>query len=355
MPIIDHQSLRALATRIFIAGGSSDDEARLVADHLVDANLGGHDSHGVGMIPRYVRHLRAGSLVPNRPGRVLREEGAIIVYDGERGFGQVVARAATDLGIKRAAATGVAVVALRNAHHFGRVGAYGEQCAAAGMVSVHFVNVTGHLPLVAPHRGSDARLSTNPVCVAVPAAERGRAIILDMATSKVAMGKVRVAKNRGTPLAPGLVLDAAGRPSTDPRVMFENPTGAILPLAEHKGYALAFICELLAGAVGGGGTLRPQNQGQDTITNSMLAIVLDPTRLVERAWLEAEIAAITAYVTASPPRSAQEPVLIPGDPERHARVERIREGIPLDDETWSEIVAAAASLGLALANPGVAA
>ena len=355
MRMIDHQDLRALAARIFAAGGSADDEARLVADHHVEANLRGHDSHGVGMIPRYVRHLRAGSLVPNRRGRVLREEGAFIVYDGERGYGQVVASAATELGIKRAAATGVAVVALRNAHHIGRVGAYGEQCAAAGLVSVHFVNVIGHRPLVAPHRGSDARLSTNPVCIAVPAGEPGRPIILDMATSKVAMGKVRVAKHRGVALPPGLVLDAAGRPSTDPHVMFREPTGAVLPFAEHKGYALAFICELLAGAIGGGGTLRPENQGQDTITNSMLAFVLDPARLVDHAWLQAEVAAITASVTASRPQRPEEPVLVPGDPERLARAERMRDGVPLDAATWGEIVAAARSLGLDLAKLGVTA
>ena len=355
MKVIDHRALGALAARIFAAGGSAEEEARLVADHLVEANLCGHDSHGVGMIPRYVRNLRAGSLVPNRRGRVLRDEGAVIVYDGERGYGQVVARAATELAIRRASASAIAAVALRNAHHIGRVGAYGEQCAAAGMLSVHFVNVTGHHPLVAPHRGRDARLATNPVCIAVPAAEPGRPIILDMATSKVAMGKVRVARNRGAALPPGLVLDAAGAPSTDPRVMFEEPTGAILPFAEHKGYALAFICELLAGAIGGGGTLRPENQAQDTITNAMLSFVLDPASLVDRAWLRDEIAAITAYVTASPPRRAEDPVLIPGDPERLARAERMRDGIALDEATWGEIVAAARSLGLDLTEAGVTA
>jgi uncharacterized oxidoreductase len=242
MPIIDHQALGALAARIFAAGGSADDEARLVADHLVEANLCGHDSHGVGMIPRYVHHLRAGSLVPNRRGRVLRDEGAIITYDGERGYGQVVAHAATDLAIRRAAASGIAVVALRNAHHIGRVGAYGEQSATAGMVSLHFVNVIGHEPLVAPHRGRDARLSTNPVCIALPAAEPGRPIVLDMATSKVAMGKVRVARNKGAALPPGLVLDAAGRPSTDPRVMFQKPTGACSSRAIPSAWPGPSVC-----------------------------------------------------------------------------------------------------------------
>jgi len=351
--LIDHQELRATAARIFEAGRSAKAEARIVADHLVEANLRGHDSHGVGMIPRYIANLNAGTIVPNNKGRVLKEEGAILVYDGERGYGQVVAREATKLAIARARESGIAVVALRNAHHIGRVGTYGELCAEAGLVSVHFVNVHGHAALVAPHRGGDARLSTNPVCVAVPAAEPGRPVILDMATSKVAMGKVRVARNRGEALAAGLVMDAKGKPSSDPNVMFQEPRGAMMPFAEHKGYALAFICELLAGAVGGGGTLKPENQRQGTITNSMLTFVIDPARLAERSWIEEEIRAITGYVTLSPPLKPDEPVLIPGDPERLSRAQRIAEGVPLDAETWREILAAAKSLGLALESPRV--
>jgi uncharacterized oxidoreductase len=349
--LIDYNELLGAATRIVAAGGSGAEEARLVANHLVEANLRGHDSHGVGMLPRYVQNLKGGTLVPNRRGRALREDGAIIVYDGERGYGQVVAREATLRGIARARESGVAVVALRNAHHIGRVGTYGEICAEAGLVSVHFVNVHGHKPLVAPHRGRDGRLSTNPVCVAVPAAEAGRPVILDMATSKVAMGKVRVAKNEGKRLAEPVVLDAEGRPSTDPEVMFREPRGAILPFAEHKGYALAFICDLLAGAIAGGGTLRPENQAPETITNCMLAFILDPGRIADRAWIDQEIRAITAFVTASLPRKADEPVLIPGDPERLSRERRMREGIPMDDTTWGELVAAAKSLGVALARP----
>ncbi|HLI11308.1 MAG TPA: malate/lactate/ureidoglycolate dehydrogenase [Alphaproteobacteria bacterium] len=352
---IDHQELSGIGERIVTAGGSAPEEARLVVHHLVEANLRGHDSHGIGMLPRYVQNLKAGTLIPNRRGRVVKEDGAFITYDGERGYGQVVAREATLRGIARARQEGIAVVALRNAHHIGRVGTYGELCAEAGLVSVHFVNVIGHGGLVAPHRGRDARLSTNPVCIAVPAAEPGRPIVLDMATSKVAMGKVRVAKNQGKTLPPGLLLDARGEPSTDPNALFGTPHGAILPFAEHKGYALAFICELLAGAVAGGGTLRPENQTQDTITNCMLSFVLDPARLVAQDWLKAEIAAITAWVTASPPRDPAEPVLIPGDPERQSRASRLRDGIPLDEATWKEIVQAAASLGLALGKGGVAA
>jgi hydroxycarboxylate dehydrogenase B len=346
--LIPHETLRANAVRIFQAAGSSAEEAEIVADHLVEANLRGHDSHGVGMISIYMKNIANGTLVANRRGRIIKEEGAILHYDGERGYGQVTARLLTELGIERARRTGLAAVALRNAHHIGRIGSYGEQCAAAGLVSLHFVNVIGHEPNVAPHRGADARLGTNPVCIALPAAEEGRPMILDMATSKVAVGKVRVAYNEGRALAEGLLLDGAGRPTTDPGALFAEPGGAVLPMGDHKGYALAFACELLAGALTGGGTLTAENQGHDTITNNMLAFILDPGRLVDPSWLRREIQTITGCVTASPPRDPEAPVLIPGDPERRMRAWRMAEGIPIDEVTWGQLVAAAAGHGVKL-------
>jgi len=346
--LVGHQRLHALAVRIFRLAGSLPEEAEVVAGHLIEANLCGHDSHGVVMIPHYLRNLAAGTLRPNKRGKTVSQSGAFVVYDGERGYGQVVAREATVLGIERARSSGVAVIALRNAHHIGRIGSYGEQCAAAGLVSLFFVNVTGHRPYVAPHRGRDARLSTNPVCIAVPGAVPDRPIILDMATSKLAVGKVRVAANQGQKLAPGVLIDSAGRPTTDPQALFEAPSGALLPLAEHKGYALSFLCELLAGVVAGGGTLKPENQASDTITNAMLAFIVDPDRLVNPDWFRTEIEAIIDYVTASPPVGVSEPVLLPGDPERQQRAKRIAEGVPIDSATWAQISEAARGLGLDL-------
>lgn len=351
MRLIDHTELHRISRRFFEAAGSAADEAEIVADHLVEANLRGHDSHGVGMIPRYRLSLDQGTLVANRAGRLVSEAGSLIVYDGERGFGQVVARTVTEIGIAKARETGVAVTALRNVHHIGRVGTYGEMCAEAGLVSMHYVNLTDQRPAVAPWRGSDARFGTNPVCIAVPAAEPGRPIILDMATSLIAMGKVRVAKNRGGQVKPGTLLDADGQPTTDPAAMFRSPRGALMPFGEHKGYALAFMCELLAGAVCGGRTMRPEHQSAETVTNGMLSVVIDPNRLIDRAWMVDEIRAMTAYVTASPPARADEPVMIPGDPERAARAERLGSGIPIDDETWREITGAARSVNLLIEAP----
>src|SRR3954453_13621376 len=351
MPTVPAAKLTALAHRVFAAAGSAEYEAVLVAEHLVEANLKGHDSHGVGMIPSYLRNLRAGHAAVNQPGRLVSDQGSIIVYDGERGWGEIVAANATLLGIERAKRDGVAVVALRNAHHIGRIGTYGEMCAGAGLLSLHFVNITDQRPAVAPWRGSDGRFGTNPLCIALPGPASDRPIIADMATSRIAMGKVRVARNKGEEVAPGPLLDSAGKPSTDPHVMYRRPRGALMTFGEHKGYALAFICEMLAGAVTGSGTMRPERQDAESVTNGMLTIAIDPSRLVDRAWMLDEIAAMAGYITASPPGRSGEPVLIPGDPERANRAQRLKEGVPIDEETWREITLAARGLNVLIETP----
>ena len=278
------------------------------------------------MIPSYLRNLAGGKAAANQNGQIVSDSGAFIVYDGARGYGQIVAREATLLGIARAKENGVAVVALRNAHHIGRVGTYGEMCAGAGLVSLHFVNITDQRPSVAPWRGGDGRFGTNPVCIALPGPEPERPIIADMATSRIAMGKVRVARNKGEKIAAETLLDPEGNPTSDPNVMYRRPRGSLLTFGEHKGYALAFICEMLAGAVTGSGTMRPERIDNESVTNGMLLVVIDPGRMTDRAWLMDEITAMTDYVTASPPRKSGEPVLIPGDPERLMRAKRDRRG-----------------------------
>lgn len=346
MILVEHTKLSDTVRRIFTAAGSSEEEAATIADHLVEANLRGHDSHGIGLIANYLRNLESGKAVANENGRIVSDSGAFIIYDGARGYGQIVAREATRLGIARAKENGVAVVALRNAHHIGRVGTYGEMCATAGLVSISFVNITDQRPAVAPWRGGDARFGTNPVTIALPGPSPDRPIIADMATSRIAMGKVRVARNKGEQIAADTLLGPDGQPTTDPNVMYRRPRGALLTFAEHKGYALAFICEMLAGAVTGSGTMRPERIDNESVTNGMLLIALDPGRITDRTWLLDEIKAMTGYVTASPPRKSGEPVLIPGDPERLSRAKRIAEGVPIDDETWRELVAAARTVNV---------
>jgi uncharacterized oxidoreductase len=237
-------------------------------------------------------------------------------------------------------------MALRQAHHIGRIGSYGEQSIAAGLVSLHFVNVTGHDPLVAAFGGSEARFVTNPICFAMPGSDSTPPILLDMATSRVAMGKVRVAMNKGIDMADGLLIDHEGRPTRDPNIMFQEPQGALLPFGEHKGYGLALFCELLAGALGGGGTIQPGNERHHSIINSMLTIIIDPQRLVDLQWMRAEIDALIAYVKSSRAADPDTPVMVAGEPERKTLAIREKEGIPIDPRTWEELLNAAEKVGL---------
>jgi uncharacterized oxidoreductase len=339
--------LRRLTGAILAAGGSSGAEADLVADHLVQANLAGHDSHGVGMVPAYVRHLRAGLVVPNTRAKIVKDDGPILMFDGLRGYGRCVAGEAMGAAIARCRQSGIVAVTLANAHHIGRVGAYGEMTSGAGLVSLHFVNVTDHRAVVAPFRGTDGRFVTNPVCIALPGTDRQPPMLLDMATSAIAMGKIRVAKNEGHLVPEGVLIDEKGQPTRDPAVMYREPHGALLPFGGHKGYALAVVTELLAGALSGGPTIHPGNQRLGGTINNMFAVVLDPARLAGVDWLRREIDGFVEYLKGSPPADPAAPVLVPGEPERLARTERSRSGIHIDATSWEEILHSAEAVGVA--------
>lgn len=344
--LIKDMPLRAIVAEILRHGGSADGEAELVAKHLVDANLAGHDSHGVGMIPKYVEDLQAGLVKPNTRATLAADGGALMTFDGGLGYGRPVGEEAMAAAIERCRETGVVLMALRNAHHLGRIGAYGEQSIDAGLVSLHFVNVSGHRPLVAPFGGREAVYSTNPICIAVPGTASTEPVILDMATSRVAFNKVKVALNAGKKVPAGSLIDPEGVPTDDPGVMFVEPRGALLSMGEHKGYGLATMCEILAGILTGGDTMQPGNPRPGGIVNNMLSFVFDPDRLVDRARLAAELDALVAYVKGSRPLDPEESVLVAGDPERRMRAERGRDGIPMPDTTWEEILQAAETVDL---------
>ena len=342
-------ALREVAATIVEAGGSRPEEARIVADHLLLANLSGHDSHGVGMLPAYERSLSNGFLIPNQSVEKVRDDGAILMFDGRMGYGQVVGREATAATIERCRSTGVVLASVRNCHHLGRIGAYGEQVADSGLASLHFVNVVGHQPLVAPYRGTDARYSTNPMCLSLPGSKNQPPVLLDMATSRIAHGKARVAHNKGEKVPAGSLIDHRGHETRDPGVLFNQPVGALTSFGDHKGYGLALFCELLGGMMSGGHTAQPEHEAQATIINNMFMIVFDPERLLERSAMEHELAALVAHVKASPAADPNEPVLVPGDPERATRIERA-DAIPVDTESWRQIVATGERLGVEAAR-----
>ncbi len=345
MPFYKADQLKNVAGSIIKASGSTAEEAEIVSDHLVTANLRGHDSHGVGMVPKYIDCFNAGLVNPNTAATCTNDGGSILQFDGGKGYGQRVAKDATEAAIDRANESGLALYTLSNAFHVGRIGAYGEMCADAGLVSLHFVNVADHTPSVAPFGGSDARLITNPICIALPGAGDQERIILDMATSNVALGKVRVAYNREVQMAEGLLLDPDGQPTTDPGVMFPDLRGALTPFGEHKGSGLGLMCELLGGMLSGGKTIHPGNERLDGIINNMFGIVVDPNRLISADHYTSELQAIVNHVKASRAQDPAKPVMVAGDPERKSTANRLANGIMLDDNTWELILAAGESLG----------
>jgi uncharacterized oxidoreductase len=324
--------------------GSHDEEVRLVAGNLIEANLTGHDSHGIGMLPRYAEAYLEGGLFPNQHVQTVVDAGALLRLDGQAGFGQVIGREAMALGLERARRHGSCIVALGNSHHIGRIGAWAEQAAAAGLVSIHLVNVVTR-NVVAPFGGSDARFGTNPVCIGVPLAGRPP-VILDFATSMIAQGKTRVAHNKGEPVAPGCLIDDQGRDTQDPRYSVIPPWGALLTFGTHKGYGLAVMCELLGGALAAGMTQRDADASRRRVLNGMLCVLLDPAALGGTEAFEREAAAFVDWVKASPPRAGVEEVLVAGEPERAARAQRSAQGVPVDATTWQEILEAARKLGV---------
>ena len=341
--LIDTEPLTRFVTRIFESAGAEAGLAAETAEHLVLANLKGHDSHGVGMVPTYVRNIAQGNLTPNAHAEVIADRGAVLLIDGHFGFGQVVGREATDLGIERARETGIACVGLRNAHHLGRIGTYGERCGEAGMVSVHFVNVVGHEPMVSPWGSRERRLQTNPFCCVVPR-DGDVPIVLDMATSEVALGKVRVAYMSGKEVPEGALVDHEGRPTTDPKVIHEAPRGSLGPFGKHKGAGLALMCELLGGGLVGEWTMQPDNERVGTVVNHMLMFVLDPHVFGGHEAFQAEVIAFTDYVRGAEPGVGFDRVRIAGEPERESLAERSAAGIPIDENTWGGVLDAARTI-----------
>jgi hydroxycarboxylate dehydrogenase B len=343
-------ALRKQVAAIVQAAGSSPAEAEQVAANLVLANLSGHDSHGVGMVPRYVDAVAEGGLKPNASVKIILDAGAMLSLDGQHGYGQIVGVQAMDLAIARAKQHGSCIVSLAHAHHLGRIGHFAEMATAQGLVAMHFVNVLSR-PVVAPWGGGDGRFGTNPCCIGVPLSG-AEPFILDFATSRVAQGKMRVAYNKGERVPPGHLIDEHGAPTDDPGVVVvpqgNGLFGALMTFGEHKGYGMAVACELLGGALTGGGTWHRPADTARTVLNGMLAVLIDPAKLGTQAAFEQEARAFIDWLRQSPTGAGFDAVQIAGEPERKARAARERDGIWLDDATWREIVEAGKKVGVTI-------
>jgi hydroxycarboxylate dehydrogenase B len=351
MVTVNAAKLEAFVADIFAKAGCSRPEADRIGRYLTIANLTGHDSHGVQRVPRYLQWKAEGQFVADRTLHTISDTPVLAVVDGQFGFGQTVAPLAVQVGIDKCKVMGLSAVALRNAGHIGRVGDWAEMAAAAGLISVHFVNAAGS-SLVAPFGGVDRRFSTAPYCVGVPR-PGAEPLILDFATSVVAEGKVLNASFGGKAIPDDALIDADGSTSGDPHVLYgdfdlsgprdyRKGPGAIRAFGDHKGSGLAFMCELLGGSLTGTGATEEGRR----FANGMFSFYVDPTKIDPAGFFPADVARYTAHVKSARPTKPGGEVLVPGEPERRMRAERGNHGVPLPTATWTAICDAARSVGL---------
>ena len=351
MPTINADQLESFVADIFVAAGCGAEEGARIGKYLVSANLTGHDSHGAQRVPKYVERMQAGDVHPNRTVAMLVDTPSLAVIDGKHGFGQTVAPQAVTIGIDKAKQNAIAMIALRNAGHIGRVGDWAEMAANAGILTVHFVNANGSI-LVAPFGGVDRRFSTAPMCIGVPR-KGAPPLILDFATSQVAEGKVLNASYGGKALPDDAMIGPEGKISGDPHELYGDyqgsgprnylkGKGAIRAFGNHKGSGLALMCELLGGALTGNGATELNRP----LTNGMLSFYIDPSKVDVSHVFDGEIERYLAYVRASRPVKSGGEILLPGEPEIRMRAERRANGIPLPQDTWDSILATARKLGV---------
>lgn len=353
--IIPAERLKTFIAKIFEAKGCSPKEAGDVALYLLDGNLTGHDSHGVIRTPRYVSWVDEGRIVPGQSMSVVSDSGTILVIEGNFGFGQTIAPQALRLGMERAKKHHLAVLAIRNSGHMGRIGTWAEMAAAEGLVYLSFVNVRSST-LVAPFGGVDRRISTAPFTAGVPTG--GDPIILDFATSAVAEGKALVALRGGKALPPDVLISPDGKRSNDPALLYGDVApgkvpspmdgpGALRGMGEHKGSGLAFLMEILAGALTGAGCAGPTPR---RYANNMLAILIDPKAIQNEDTFLAEVRSYIDYIKSSRPEEKDGKVLIPGDPERLMRADRSVNGVPLSPAAWDNLTECARKSGVSEAD-----
>ena len=345
-----------LITEMFKTKECSDYEAQTIAERLCGANLKGHDSHGIVRVPRYFEWMEREWVFANRKAELVIDAGALACLDAKQGFGQVAGEYAVDEGIKRAKTHGVSVVGLRNSGHLGRIGDWAERAADAGFVSFHFVNVRGSL-LVAPFGGTDRRGSTSPLAIGIPSKDKEH-IILDMATSTVAEGKVMVAQKGGKSLPAGALVDSSGNLSTNPEVMYgkigedevpdsENGTGAITAFGLHKGSGINFMMEMLGGALTGSGVSAGiDDKEKRKFANGMLSIYISVEKMVDLDYFTKEVQSYASFVRASPPSDKNGKVLIPGDKEIITNSDRMTNGLPVAPIVWENIKQTAEKLNI---------
>jgi uncharacterized oxidoreductase len=298
-----------------------------------------------------VQMQRDGLLIADQKVDVLVDTPVLAAVDGKYGFGQTVAPQAVQIGIDKCQSMGLAAVALRNSGHIGRVGDWAEMAAAAGLVSIHFVNATGSV-IVAPFGSVERRFSTAPYCVGIPRPGQDP-LVLDFATSIVAEGKVLVASQGGRGIPADALIGPGGETSDDPHLLYGDYTatgrrdvkkgsGALRAFGGHKGSGLALMCEVLGGALTGNGCTKPERR----IANGMFSVYIDPARVDPQGVFPDEVLRYVSYVKQAKAARTGDETLVPGEPEQRTRAQRLADGIPLAAETWASLVDTARGMGV---------
>ncbi|MGB9699908.1 MAG: Ldh family oxidoreductase [Thermodesulfobacteriota bacterium] len=334
MPNLQAEEIEKIAFHLLCAAGAPEEHSQIVAQHLMDNNLAGHDSHGIIRIIQYLRQIKEGVIIPQAKPEIIFEAASTAQVDGHYGFGQVAAKFSTELAIKKAKEQGVSCVSVRNLGHIGRLGAYTEMAAEAGCAAILFCGTGGQVPYQAPFGGTQRKLGTNPIAIAFPGMTE-EIFSSDFATSVCAEGKLRVYLARGSKVPEGWILDKDGRPSINPKDFYDG--GTILPLGGsvgHKGYCLAFMTDLLASVLSGNGFPGKPNR---QFSNGSLIIVIDIEKFVPLTTAMKEASLMANFIKDTPLAEGFTQVYYPGEKETISRRRRRQEGIEIEEETWRQI------------------
>ena len=347
MPVFDVDQLKSIGKCIFQAVGSPQTEAEIVAGLLANANLIGHDSHGVIRIPQYLNLIETGQIILNNKIEILRQTKSSAVINGNWGFGQVIASQAMNLAIEKAQLSSVSTVTVQSCNHVGRLADYAQIAANQNLIAMLTVNNHGGGTRVAPWGGSEGRLSTNPICFAIPR-ESSEPILVDITTSVVAEGKVRVKRNRNEELPEGWIVDSNGNPTNNPNDLYESPMGAILPFGGkvgHKGFALSMVVDILSGALSGAGCSR---ESPEKLGNAIFMTLFDISSFVPIEEFYQDIDNFVDWIKSAKLAPGFTEITIPGEPEDRTKQKRQKEGIFIEENTWQQIEESAKKVGVDL-------
>jgi len=339
MPNVAADDLHRFTVALLRGVGARAEDAHIVADSLIEANLTGHDSHGVIRLLNYCDWCGLGTIDPAARPEVISRRGATAVVDGAWGWGMPAMRLAVETVIELAAEAGVGAAGVRRSNHIGQVAPYVRRIAEAGMVGLAIANAN---PGVAPFGGRGRIFGTNPIAWGVPRGDGRPPLVHDIATAAVAEGKLRVARAKGENVPPGVILDPDGRPTVDPEAFYAG--GALLPFGGHKGSGLGALIQILGRALVGAD---PETLAAHRGGNGPIVLAIDVRAFSDLERFGAEVEAVCAAIKATPPLDGVAEVLLPGEPEARSRERRLAEGIPVAESTWADLRALADRLGVA--------